>query len=220
MLFVLMLVGQFSIRTPAIEVRTAPNHDVRTNVEQSGSVLDKMLAVVNGDVITLSDVRAARQLKLLAGAEGMTDDQVVDRLIERRLMIAEVARYTPAEPAAADVAARRKAWEATLAAGTAPAAALAAVGMRDAALTAWFRDELRLTAYLDQRFTAAAQPTRQQALVYFQAHAADFAVNGVTPEFASVEADVRRRVADERRATRIRDWVESLRQRAEIRRLG
>ncbi|TAK19134.1 MAG: hypothetical protein EPO35_00570 [Acidobacteria bacterium] len=181
--------------------------------------LDRMLAVVNGDVVTMSDVRAARQLKLIAGAEAMTDEQVVDALIERRLTIAEVARYSPAEPPTADVQARQRAWESTLARGVTPAAALATVGMREAALTAWFRDDLRVAAYLDQRFTAAAQPTRQQAQAYFQAHAADFAVNGVTPEFASIEAEVRRRVAAERRATRIKDWIDSLKQRAEIRRL-
>jgi hypothetical protein len=188
--------------------------------QAQGNVLDRILAIVNGEVVTMSDVRAARQLKLVSGADALTDDQLLDALIERRLTVAEVGRYTSAEPPAADVAARRASWEASLPRGTTPAAALAAVGMRDGALTAWFRDELRLAAYLDQRFTAAAQPTRQQALAYFQSRAAEFAVGGVTPEFATVEADVRRRVAAERRATRIKDWVDSLKQRAEIRRLG
>lgn len=187
-----------------------------------GAVIDRMLAVVNGEVITMSDARAARQLKLIPRAEAMTDDQLVDALIERRLEVAEVAKYTAAEPPSADIAARRKSWEASLLpqlGGTTIAAAFAQAGMRDAALTAWFRDDLRLATYLDQRFTAAAQPTRQQAIEYFQAHTADFAVNGVTPEFASVEPEVRKRVAAERRATRIADWVASLKQRAEIRRL-
>jgi hypothetical protein len=44
-------------------------------------------------------------------------------------------------------------------------------------------------------------------------------VNGAIPQFATVEAEVRRRVAAERRATRIRDWVQSLKQRAEIRKM-
>jgi hypothetical protein len=188
------------------------------SVQSAGTTIDRMLATVNGDVVTLSDVRAARQLQLIAGADVMTDDQVVDALIERRLTIAEVGRYTSAEPSAADVAARRNAWEAALPPGTTPAAALAAVGMRDTALTAWFRDDLRLAAYLDQRFTAAAQPTRQQAQAYFQEHSNDFMVNGETPPFAAVEPEVRRRVAAERRATRTHDWIEGLKARAEIRR--
>ena len=183
------------------------------------NVLDRLLAIVNGEVVTLSDVRAARQLKLIGGADAMSDDQLLDAIIERRLTIAEVARYTAAEPPAAEVEAHRKAWEATLPPGTSVPAVLAAVGMREAALTAWFRDDVRLAAYLDQRFTAAAQPTRQQAQAYFQEHQSEFAVNGAIPQFATVEAEVRRRVAAERRATRIRDWVQSLKQRAEIRKM-
>lgn len=186
---------------------------------QSSVVLDKILAIVNGEVVTMSDVRAARELRLVGGPEAMTEDGVLDALIERRLTIAEVGRYTSAEPAAVDVETRRKTWEASLPRGTDTATVLRAVGMRDAALAAWFKDDLRMAAYLEQRFTAAAQPTRQQAQTYFQQHSADFAVNGVTPLFASVEPEVRRRVAAERRATRIKDWVDSLKQRAEIRRL-
>lgn len=186
-------------------------------VQAQANVLDRIVAIVNGEVVTLSDVRAARQLKLIAGAESLTDERLLDALIERRLTVAEVGRYTSAEPPAADVAARRSSWETSLPRGVTAAAALASVGMREAALTAWFRDELRLAVYLDSRFTAAAQPTRQQAQAYFQQHAAEFAVGGVTPEFATIEAEVRRRVAADRRATRIKDWIDSLKQRAEIR---
>jgi hypothetical protein len=221
MLILLFVCVQLSANLPARpNPQAQTNPPVQTTPQTQVNVLDRLLAIVNGEVVTLSDVRAARQLKLISGAEGMTDEQLLDALIERRLMVAEVAKYTAAEPPAADIDARRKSWEGSLPRGTNAAAALASAGMRSAALTAWFRDDLRLAAYLDQRFTAAAQPTRQQAVEYFQTHAADFEVNGVTPKFESVEPEVRRRVAAERRATRINDWVASLKQRAEIRRLG
>ncbi len=180
-------------------------------------VLDRMLAVVNGDVVTQSDVRAARRLGLVAQAASMDDDTLVTRLIERRLMLLEVARYAPVEPTAEQLAARRTAWLATLPAGADMATTLAGAGMRESGLMAWLRDDLRMAAYIDSRFTAAAQPTREQALAYFREHEADFAVAGSTPEFATVEADVRRRVAADRRASRIKEWTESLKQRAEIR---
>lgn len=207
-MFTMLLIVHLSLAVPSIQS------------VQNSVVLDRMLAIVNGEVVTMSDVRAGRRLRLIAGADAMSDEQLLDALIERRLTVAEVGRYTGAQPASAGVAARQRAWESSFPPGITAASALASVGMREAALTGWFRDDLRLAAYLDQRFTAAAQPTRQQALAYFQAHMADFAVNGVTPEFGSVEPEVRRRVAAERRAARIHDWVESLKQRAEIRRLG
>ena len=180
-------------------------------------VLDRMLAVVNGEVVTALDVRAARRLRLLPSVTSMDDEAVLTQLIERRLILAEVARYAPAEPAADQIEMHRRGWSATLPAGTDIDKALVSAGMRGPALTAWLRDDLRIAVYLDQRFTAAAQPTRDQALAYFRAHETDFAVAGTTPEFSSVEAEVRRRVAADRRATRIREWIDSLKQRAEIR---
>jgi hypothetical protein len=227
-MFILMLVVHLS-QSVHLRLSVHLNEGVNTlaqvnalaqvNPQAQVNVLDRLLAVVNGEVVTMSDVRAARQLKLIAGSDTMTDDQLLDAVIERRLTIAEVARYTAAEPPAADVDARRKTWDASLPRGTTAAAALAAAGMRAEALAAWFRDDARLAAYLEQRFNAAAQPTRQQAMAYFQQHAADFAVGGIVPQFESVEPEVRRRVAADRRATRIRDWVQSLKQRAEIRKL-
>ena len=89
----------------------------------------------------------------------------------------------------------------------------------EGALTAWLRDDLKITAHIDQRFTAAAQPTREQALTYYRDHMDEFAVNGVTPEFAAVEAAVRRKLAGDRRAARIAEWMGLLRARAEIRKL-
>ena len=187
------------------------------NLRAQDVVLDRMVAVVNGDVVTQSDVRAARRLRLLPSAAAMDDEMLVTQLIERRLILAEVARYAPPEPTLEQIAARQRSWAASLAAGADHAKLLESAGFRDADLTRWLRDDLRIVAYLDQRFTAAAQPTREQALAYFREHEADFAVAGTTPEFAAVEAEVRRRVAADRRATRIREWIDSLKQRAEIR---
>ena len=173
--------------------------------------------------------RIARRLRLvpltIAGAasgadvaalNGMTDDALVAQLIQRRLVLAEIARYSPPDPTAAQVAARRASWEATLPAGANVSAAITAVGLREPALAAWLRDDLRIAAYLDQRFTAAAQPTRAQAQAYFREHPTEFA----STDFAKVETDVRKKLAADRRATRIREWIDALVQRAEIRRLS
>jgi len=182
-------------------------------------VVDRMVAVVNSEIVTQSDVRAARRLVLVPFVSSMDDEALLTQLIERRLMLAEVARYSPAEPTVEQVAAKRVNWGASLPAGADVSSLLAGAGLREAALNTWLRDDLRIAAYLDQRFTAAAQPTRDQALAYFLDHEADFAVAGTTPAFLTVEVEVRRRVAAERRASRIREWIESLKQRAEIRRL-
>ena len=47
-----------------------------------GQVLDRVVAIVGGQAITLSDVRAARQLHLVATGGG-GDAEVIDRLVVR-----------------------------------------------------------------------------------------------------------------------------------------
>src|SRR5436190_359353 len=63
-------------------------------------VIDRVLAVAAGQVITLSDVTAARDLGLQR-ADGAPDPvrAILQTLIDRELMLAEVERYGPPEPA-------------------------------------------------------------------------------------------------------------------------
>ena len=67
-------------------------------------IIDRVLAVVDGALITQSDVLRAVRLGLVAVPE--TRDPVpgtLDALIERRLMLAEVERYAPPDPVEARV---------------------------------------------------------------------------------------------------------------------
>ena len=64
-------------------------------------VIDRVLAVVGGQLITLTDVIAARDLRLVApptGADPTRD--LLSKLIDRELVLAEVERYAPPEPTA------------------------------------------------------------------------------------------------------------------------
>ena len=62
-------------------------------------IIDRMLAVVDGQIVTLSDVRAALRFGLVP-ADVTTDPiaAALQRLIDRRLMLHEVERYAPPEP--------------------------------------------------------------------------------------------------------------------------
>src|SRR5262249_28334660 len=63
-------------------------------------IIDRVLAVVQGIVITQSDVTAASDLGLVTVAP--TDDPLgaaLSQLVDRQLILAEVERYAPSEPA-------------------------------------------------------------------------------------------------------------------------
>jgi len=131
-----------------------------------GELIERTLALVAGEPITLSDVRGALALGLVDVPPAADPiPAATKRLIERALMLREVQRYTPPEPPDAAVDARLQAVAARFAAAGAFRAALATAGLSEPLLRAWLRDDLRIAAYVQQRFAAAETPERRAELV-------------------------------------------------------
>lgn len=112
-------------------------------------VLDRVVLRFGGEIVTSLDVRQARMLKLVA-VPADTDEAYVRALANRRLMLAEVRRSPPPEPSAAALDAKYREW--TQRVGDDPAGQLSRAGMTDAGLRGWLRDDLRLEAYIAERF--------------------------------------------------------------------
>jgi hypothetical protein len=130
----------------------------------SAEIIDRVLAVVAGQLITLSDVTAARDLGLQT-AEGAADPVrgILSKLIDRELILAEVDRYAPPEPTSETI--DRETGRIRMRFPTAEAfvAALEQSGTDEKQLREIVRQDLRIRAYLDQRFASAQQ--RRQALM-------------------------------------------------------
>ncbi len=125
-------------------------------------VIDRVLAVVNGDLIMLSDVTAARELGLVA-IDNAADPirAVLSALIDRALELDEVDRYAPPEPSADAVDREVAMVRVRFPSQAAFDAALARAGIDLQHLRATLREDLRIRAYLDQRFVAS-DPRRPQ----------------------------------------------------------
>jgi hypothetical protein len=76
-----------------------------TGASLGAQIIDRVLAVVAGAPITLSDVNAVMRLGLVPDAAGKADGvpPALNALIERQLQLIEVNRYAPPEPSAADI---------------------------------------------------------------------------------------------------------------------
>jgi hypothetical protein len=124
-------------------------------------VIDRIMAVVNGHTITLSDVNAAVEFRLIQPPAGTADPLAftLDRLIDRTLMLAEVERFQPPEPDPVEITIRLDAIEAQLgAAGFEKALKMTGSTRQD--LQRFIRNDLRMTTYLNQRFgDAPERPT-------------------------------------------------------------
>ena len=130
-------------------------------------LIDRIMAVVSGQPITLSDVTAARQFGLVQAPAGTPDPgaYTVDRLIDRTLVLAEVERFQPPEPDPIEMTIRMDELERRLGSAAAFDQALAVVGMTRDQLRRYFRDDLRITTYLNQRFGATTAEAERLALV-------------------------------------------------------
>ena len=126
-------------------------------------VIDRVLSRVNGQIVTLSDLRQCRSLKLLT-VDAETDDAYQRELENRLLILREVARSSGLDPDQTAVAARRRDWEAQHGTGPGVSERLAKAGMSADALDSWLANDLRIKAYLDQRFSATPSQERQTVI--------------------------------------------------------
>ena len=125
--------------------------------------IDRVLALVAGQLITLSDVTAARDLGLQTSGDASDPVRaILTKLIDRELVLAEVDRYAPPEPAADAVDGEVQRVRARFGSQSAFDAALARSGIDEKHVRETVRQDLRMRAYLDQRFTSG---DRRQALI-------------------------------------------------------
>lgn len=164
------------------------------HARQGGELIERTMAIVGGQALTLSDVRAAVALGLVAELDAAADfAAATPRLIDRMLMLREVQRYAPPEPEEGLVDRRLGAIRDRFATPDQYARALQAGGFSDARLRSWIRDDLRVEAYLTQRFSAVTLPTD-----------------------GDPSDPGRDRAASERRAALIADWLDDLRRRTPV----
>jgi parvulin-like peptidyl-prolyl isomerase len=133
----------------------------------AAETIDRVLAVVAGQLIMLSDVNAVRELGIVNARVDSTDPtgEVLARLIDRELMLAEVDRYAPPEPDQAaidrDVAVVRDRFPTDKAFND----VLTRSGYDLTHVREIVRQNLRLRAYLDQRFATTDDQQRRQTMI-------------------------------------------------------
>jgi hypothetical protein len=180
-------------------------------------LLDRVLATVEGRVITLSDVRTAVQFGLVA-TDSPADVMAasLDRLINRLVILSEVERYAPPEPDPAAIREAVAAIRARFVSEEAADAALQVAGLDKAALTQWARNDLRIAQYLRERFAGTAEPSEEDIEGYIRRHEADLRRTGRALDDPEVQRMARERVAAERQEAMVAEWVQGLRARAGV----
>ena len=133
----------------------------------AAETIDRVLAVVAGQLIMLSDVVAMRDLGIVSPAAGADPvGSVLDKLIDRELELAEVDRFAPPEPDPAEVDRQFASVRGRFPSEKAFNDVLARSGFDVAHVREIVRQNLRLRDYVNQRFTAPdGDEGRRQMLV-------------------------------------------------------
>jgi hypothetical protein len=116
-------------------------------------LLDRVVAHVDGTAITLTDLNAAIGLGVVEAPAGSDSKMALERLIERQLVLSEVARFAPPEPPAAAV--DREVAAMTERTGGRLEAVMDSTGVDETRIREMARDTLRIQAYATQRFGPA-----------------------------------------------------------------
>ena len=177
-------------------------------------LLDRVVARVNGEVVTLTDVQAAVALGVVELQADAGETEAIESVVSRQLVLAEVARFAPPEPDAADVTRETATLIARV--GSRLAAVMQSTGIDQARIRDIARDNLRIQAYLDQRFGTTAQLSEEEVAQYYRIHPDEFTRDGTLMPFTQAEPLARERAGAERRASVLAQWTGDLRARGEV----
>jgi hypothetical protein len=183
----------------------------------AAELMDRVLAVVSGTVITLSDARIALAFKAVDTAGAADPVAATLRwLIDRQLVLDEVSRDDTGDLDKARVAAGLAQLRSTFASDEAFAQGLARLGLDQAGARRWVEDTLRMQDYLARRFDTMFPPTDEELLESFTRDSARFSRGGVVPSFDDAKEEVRAVVNQERQRQAVDSWLARLRRRASI----
>ena len=125
--------------------------------------VDRIVSRVSGRIITQSDLRQARILKLV---DDVSSEAAIRRGLETRLLILhELDRAAALPPAGADdLTAHRREWESSVGGEAVGADLLRQSGMAESDLESWLRDDLRIRGYLRRQFGMLGDAERDRAV--------------------------------------------------------
>ena len=175
--------------------------------------LDRVMARIGSNAVTLTDVKAAVGLGLV-DAKSPDDSSALSLAIDRQVMLIEVARFPPAEPS--DVAINQQVEAMRKHAGAALPELMKSTGLDEGRLRDLARDTLRIQAYIMQRFGATANVGEDDARRYYDDHKDQFTRNGQLMPFDDVLAEARKLASAAKLQDSIAQWVRDLRMRSEV----
>jgi hypothetical protein len=168
--------------------------------------LDKIVAVVDGRIITLSDVRQEKVARSLLGENAIEDDAVIQQLIEAYLIESQLAGYPGIDVTEEELT-----------------EALSKLQKKDGISPKALHDALsrrmRTARYFDVRFRQFLTPSDQDVQKYYdEVFVPEARTRGINPipPLEQVKDAIRKNVLGEQLDHEVSIWLEAVRRRSNI----
>ena len=179
-------------------------------------LIDRVVASVNNDVITLSELRQAVAFNAALGGKGngrQLERETRDGLINGRLLLQEAYRLKFAEASEQDIAAEVGRLRQRLGSDDAYREFLDRTGLTEERLMRMLGDRLLIERFVEKKIGLFARVSRDEAQSYFQDHPNEFK----DKRFAQVQKSITELLSQQKVSQQLDQYIAELRDRAVIR---
>lgn len=180
-------------------------------------VVDSIVASVNNDVITASDLAHAVALNMRLGGTGedqkTLESDTLEGLITRRLLVQEARRLRFVEVSDEEVNAESGKLRKQFGSDKAFADFLAEQDMTDQELRGMLRERLLVERFAEKKVGIFVRVSRDEAQSYFEAHAAEYK----NKSFQDLQKTFIALLTDQKIKKQLNQYIAELRSRADIR---
>ena len=188
----------------------------------SGDEIDRLLAAVNGKVITEGDVRFARSLNavIFSGSMGPldSDDQAISRLIDFELLRQELKNFGMARVDETEVESRLQQFRDAYAQMGGLAAFLQKYGLQESELIAYLRLESSINQFVNFRFRPFINVTEEEINSYYEKRLAPQLKKSKLdlPPLSQVSTRIEENLREEKINEVLDQWIANIRHNSRI----
>lgn len=184
----------------------------------SAELVDRIVAIVDREVVLLSEAELARAIARVRTGEEARLAEVVDRLIEARLIEREVERFTSdpipsvvLDEAVEDVRSRFGSEEDFQ-------EQLHQAGLTPVELRSELARQITIARYLERRFRALSFVSEEEVETYYRDELPDRLGGADAPPIAEVAPLIRQLLEEREFNRRVEEWLDGLLSRSKIKR--
>ena len=194
--------------TLCLLVGSVSNFDAKQAASSSkGTIIDKIVAVVDGHIITLSDIRTEKLMREVLGETAPANDkELLDELIDQHVIDAQLEQYPTIEATEEEIESELRRIKDRK-------------GLSTEFLRTSIRQHTRARKFFEERFGQFVRVTDEQIKKYYEEvflPAARARGLNPIPDLPAVADDIRRNVATEEIDESVKRWLEQARRAMKI----